>query len=553
MDITEAENTETKKETKNLGKQYKILAKNSFYSIFNRYGTYIFSLVTSFLLARMISQEIWGFLILATSVMGIFTLVISFIPPGMDFSLSYYIPRYRAQNKMRMVKSFVVKSLYIRLGVILCIYIIALFLFLFFSDIFAINLKNYYILLYILSPLIIIENLYAFQNNVMLGFNLFKTVFILLLIRNFVKIGLLLVYFLFIPMINVELIAFITLFSSLIPFFVSTFIVSALLIKIKVTPEHGLSYKEVMEKILKYGGLQSITATTTSIWGQSEIQVVGLFSTPQLVTGYSISRHYSSVNGLFISSLSYPMIYTISSIDYKEDYSRIIKIYRVVINYSLFLLSLITGILFFCVNFFLSLIYGDSYLIHSTLVKMMVIAPFFGFFSSMYFSLLRAINKANLMAKIFSIALLIEISLICIGLIYFGVIGAILGIVFAKIISIFIVIYFNYKITKLKFDYTKIVIQNLIFFGSLYISVLLGDLFLNDINNQILQFLNLLFFRNINFLQLLLFFIIFFALNIIFKTIRKSDFEYIELLFTKDKTSHRLISRFTKFLSRFLR
>ena len=128
MDITEAENTDKKKENKNLGKHYKTLAKNSIYSIFNRYGTYVFSLATSFLVARMISKEIWGFLILATSLMGIFTLITSFLPPGMNFSLGYYIPRYRAQNKMKMVKSFILKSLYIRIAVVLCVYIIALIL-----------------------------------------------------------------------------------------------------------------------------------------------------------------------------------------------------------------------------------------------------------------------------------------------------------------------------------------------------------------------------------------------------------------------------------------
>lgn len=553
MDITDAENTDKKKENRSLGKQYKTLARNSLYSIFNRYGTYVFSLATSFLVARMISKEIWGFLILATSIMGIFTLITSFIPPGMNYSLGYYIPRYRAQNKMRMVKSFILKSLYIRIGVTLFVYSIALFLFLFLSEIFAINLQNYYILLYILSPLIIIENLYSFQNYVMLGFNLFKTAFVLLLIQNFVKIGLLFFFFIFMPLIELELIAFIYLFSSLIPFIVSTFIVITILIKVKVTPEHGLSYKEVLERALKYGGLLSITDVAIAIWGRSEIQVVGLFSTPQNVTGYSISRHYSSVNGLLITSLRYPMIYTISSIDYKEEYSRVIKIYRVVINYTLFMLSLITGILFFCTDFFLSFIYGDSYLIYSTLVKLMIIAPFFSAFNDMYFSLLRAINKSNLLAKIYSITLVLSISLICLGLMYFGIMGAILGIVFSKILSIFVVLFFNFKITKLKFDYSKIILHNLIFFGSLFVSITIGDLFLNDMNYQILQYLNLLFFRNINFLQIILFLIIFFTLHIIFKTIRKSDLEYIELLFTKDKATHRLISKFTKLLSKFLR
>jgi len=57
MDITEAEDNDKKEESKSLDTQYKNLAKNSFYSIFNRYSTYVFSLVTSFLVARMIRKK----------------------------------------------------------------------------------------------------------------------------------------------------------------------------------------------------------------------------------------------------------------------------------------------------------------------------------------------------------------------------------------------------------------------------------------------------------------------------------------------------------------
>ncbi|MCK4286364.1 MAG: oligosaccharide flippase family protein, partial [Candidatus Lokiarchaeota archaeon] len=421
------QNSDRKKDNKKLDRQYKILAKNTFYQIFNRYGTYIFSLISSFLLARMISQELWGFLIITTSILGIFTLIISFIPPGLIYSLNYYIPHYRAQNKMKIVRSFILKTFYIRIIVVMCVYIISLCLFLFFTDIFAINLKNYIFLLYILSPIIVIESLHTFLIAVMYGFNLFKSVFILLLIRNFVSISLLLSYFIFIGTIDIEVVAFINLFSSLIPFLVSTFIVALKMIKINVTPENGLNFKEVFEKTLKYGGLLSIQTIASGLWAQSEIQVIGLFEPPEWVTGYSISSHYSSVNGLFLSSLSYPLQYTLSSLDYKENFSKIVKIYKVVFNFSLFFLALITGILFFFVDFFFSFFYGDTYLIYSTLAKLMVISPVFGVLYNLYFSFLRATNQVKLTLMIFSITFSLSISLFWIGLINFGIIGAVFG------------------------------------------------------------------------------------------------------------------------------
>lgn len=547
------QNSDRKKDNKKLDRQYKILAKNTFYQIFNRYGTYIFSLISSFLLARMISQELWGFLIITTSILGIFTLIISFIPPGLIYSLHYYIPHYRAQNKMKIVRSFILKTFYIRIIVVMCVYIISLCLFLFFTDIFAINLKNYIFLLYILSPIIVIESLHTFLIAVMYGFNLFKSVFILLLIRNFVSISLLLSYFIFIGTIDIEVVAFINLFSSLIPFLVSTFIVALKMIKINVTPENGLNFKEVFEKTLKYGGLLSIQTIASGLWAQSEIQVIGLFEPPEWVTGYSISSHYSSVNGLFLSSLSYPLQYTLSSLDYKENFSKIVKIYKVVFNFSLFFLALITGILFFFVDFFFSFFYGDTYLIYSTLAKLMVISPVFGVLYNLYFSFLRATNQVKLTLMIFSITFSLSISLFWIGLINFGIIGAVFGLMFSKVFIVFILLFFNNKITKLKFDYLKMIFNYSIFFISLFVSLFLGDIFLNDLNYQILQFLNLLFFRYINFLQIFSFLIIFFALHIIFKTISKSDLENIELIFAKDKASHKMINKFIRFLSKFLR
>ena len=77
--------------------------------------------------------------------------------------------------------------------------------------------------------------------------------------------------------------------------------------------QNGLTFKELFEKIGKYGGLLSIQAIIAGTWTQSEIQVIGLLESPEWVTGFSISRHYSSLNGLFLTSLSFPLQYTKTS------------------------------------------------------------------------------------------------------------------------------------------------------------------------------------------------------------------------------------------------
>ncbi|MFX0059064.1 MAG: hypothetical protein ACFE8J_12255, partial [Candidatus Heimdallarchaeota archaeon] len=51
-----------------LDSEYKTIARNTFYSIVNTYGLFILSVFTSYFIARIISQEEWGILIIANSI-----------------------------------------------------------------------------------------------------------------------------------------------------------------------------------------------------------------------------------------------------------------------------------------------------------------------------------------------------------------------------------------------------------------------------------------------------------------------------------------------------
>jgi len=102
------------KNNKNLTKDHRILAKNTFFSFLFSYGKFLFALITSFIIARIISQETWGFLILTLSFINIFTFILVFFPPSLGLSFHYYIPRYRALNQNSKLKSFVLNSLIIR-------------------------------------------------------------------------------------------------------------------------------------------------------------------------------------------------------------------------------------------------------------------------------------------------------------------------------------------------------------------------------------------------------------------------------------------------------
>ena len=82
-----------------ISKDHRKFAKSAIYSLFNSYGIFIFQIIISFFIARLISQELWGFLLLAMSFINIVLLILSFFPPALNFSLNYYIPRYVALNQ----------------------------------------------------------------------------------------------------------------------------------------------------------------------------------------------------------------------------------------------------------------------------------------------------------------------------------------------------------------------------------------------------------------------------------------------------------------------
>ena len=144
-----------KRRKKELSEVHKNLARNTFYSFFNNYSRYIFTLITSFITARIITPSLWGYLILALSYITLFSLILSFLPPSLGLSFHYYIPRYKSLNQYTKLKSFIKISLAIRSFFVLVIFIINLLVFRLFTDIIRLNLESYLSLIYILSPLII--------------------------------------------------------------------------------------------------------------------------------------------------------------------------------------------------------------------------------------------------------------------------------------------------------------------------------------------------------------------------------------------------------------
>lgn len=528
----------------NISKDHKTFAVNALFSIFNSYGIFIFQIIVSFLLARLISQELWGYLILATSIIFIVSIILTIFPPALTFSLNFYIPRYLALNQKNKLKSIIKNSLYLKIMFTLIIGTISYLIFFFYNPFFSFSLGPYTNLLLIMAPIIFTEGLSTVLTSVYQGFFKFKIILWLTVIRYSFNILALLFCLFIIKEVELELIAFISMLSSLIPFVLSCFIFYNIYRKIEVTEEDKNSFKENLAKITRYGMPLSIAVIMNEIWKQIRVQLIGFYETKDLITGYNISKNYSSISETAATSISAPLTTSLSSLEAKKERDQISIVFNTTFRFTLFLLLLLTGILIFLSDFFLFVIFGESYLTFSYLIKIYSITIVFTVLANLFIPLLNARNKTKFLPFNALLNLMIIIPSFLIGLVAMGILGAIYGLIFANFLTFILQIYFCIKIGEVKLNLLKIFSLYFTFFFSLGIAIVLELFLFKNIRYLITQQLNLEIFNELKVLALITFLFLYFLLTSLLKTFSSSELEFLETFFGGDKKTFRFIRKF---------
>jgi len=528
------------KERKELTIEHKILFKNSFYSIIYSYANFFFSIITASLMARIISKDEWGFIILTLSLIGFFSVILIFLPPSLGLSMIYYVSQFKALNQNSKLRSFVRNGMILRFIFIIPIFFLSILIFTFFVELFKINLKEYFFLFYLLAPLIIVNGLSPILDDLLRSLNMFKTTIFLLILKNVIYIGGLFFLFIYREIIEVSYIAIVLIISSVVPFVISGLITYIKLqFKIKKTEEEGITFRECIKKIYGYGSYLSIISLVGSFNKEIRTQLVGFYVSASMVTGYYIGTQYGGVSKAALSPINRPLTISYTRLISKKQYNEIPGIFNIMFNYSLFLVLTITGFLFFTVDIFLYFIYGESFLAFSLLVKLLLFATIFTAIEPFLGSYLSATKKLKNQTAIISMFSFIKLAFFTIGVIFFNIIGAVIFSLISYIITsiFFTLILYKYNL-RLKIKKTLLLYS--IFFISLLGAMIL-DLILGDLYILILKNLNLLIFQYFNILSFSAFLILFLVLNILFKTISKSDIQYIEALFHKDINLHRVV------------
>ena len=534
--------------------EYKKFAANTFYSILVNYGSHFFTFIYSFLLARLITDQSWDFLIIATSYITIVVIIIHFLPPGLNHALNYYIPRYIALNQKSKIKSMIKNAFLIKTLFAIPILIISLFVFFIFADVFAVNLENKVSLLYILFPLILTNSSKYILDAINRGFYKFNFLFILLLVKNAIHVSPLLIYYLFDLQITVEIIALIVMISSVTPFILN---LSYILIRIlRINPEGSdkITFKEDISKTFKFGGYIGITDLIDKTWKETQLQGISIFASEGAVTGYNIGLNYRNLSLYSVTSLTYPLLTSFSSLNTKESYDQVSKIYKISYKVTLFILLIISGILFFAVDFILDFIFLEDRLIYSDFLRLLILATTFRILGYFVQTLLNAQYKVKLSFLLKILYMSYTIPLFFIGLIYFGVEGAIiLGLIIGNIISLIIQIFSSKKFGNIEVNIKRIVVQYITFFIPLGITIILEQLIFKEASLSFIQDIGLSLFRNLDFLSILTFLVLFILMNLVLKTVTRRDIQNFETLLNKDRFLDKILIKTLNILKRVTR
>lgn len=540
-------------ENQDLSREYGALVKNSFFSFLNTYGTFIFSLISSFLLARLIGDLSWGYFVLGLSYIQIISLITNFLPPSLKNTLHYYIPRFISLNQKNQLKSFIIRAIYVKVLFLIPTFFISILSFNILSNIFFINLPAENItLLLLLSPLIIINNLQRILNSVNIGFSRFKTVFFLVSIQYLIYIGFLLYFFIFFGGIDLESLALIFVFSALIPFLSNIVINARNIHGIKVSGKSSTPLRDDIQEMVKYGGLVRAATVFTDIWGEIQVQSIGFFK-PESVLGFKISRDLLSVSVNASLAISYPLTVSFSSFIAKEKKDNIMAIYNLLLKYIIFLIEIITGLLFFCADIFIAFIYGEPRLIYSDIVKLYLFTFIFLIIASPLDSLLLAENKGKYLVLLRFIGLLLRLPLFLVLLVFFDLYYAIIGITISNFVFSAIYLFVTITIGNIKLNVKKIVYQYLIFFFALGFTLVLEFLILDTLNNLFLQFLGLQIFSTFNIFSLIVFLLGYMLLIIEFRVLTVGDIKHLQSFFNKESLMHKMTNKALNFLKKILK
>ena len=398
--------------------QKKIIESSSFV-VLNVYVNFLVGIVGTFIIARIISPEEWGFLLLSLSFIYVAVFISSIFPPGAVGSIAYYIPHLKSENgnKNLEIRKFIFYIYKTRLLSCCIAYIIFLIVITFFlqSDLLLFQITL------ILSPMIFILVIQNLNMSVYIAFQKFKLVFLGSTLNVItVTLGYLIINLMQFTQ-PLLIITFINLLGSIIPVVVSIFILIPLIpSKIENDPFTHTSYNKNFYKLHKtYGINLFITGVFANIQNLTVNLLFLHFGAVSYITYFSICDKAESQTLNFSGSnrITYTSIFT--EINYQKNPEEFKKSFFQLFKYISLVVCLIGAFLFFFMETYITIVYSEIYLIILIGVQFSLFATFSRLINRKLFLIIYSTNH-NEISSIFSlIQMVFVISSTLIGLLFF--------------------------------------------------------------------------------------------------------------------------------------
>ncbi|MEJ2249402.1 MAG: hypothetical protein P8Y97_07055 [Candidatus Lokiarchaeota archaeon] len=354
--------------------EYKVLAKNSFYSFLNTWGFLIFSIVNAFFMSKLLNPDTWQIFILAYSIIGISSLIIGFLPPGLENATEYYVSRFYSLEDFGSLKNFVINAFLSRILFLIPVFGLSLLGFSLLSNFLSGYLQGHSIIIFILSPLIFIISLNSLSNSMNKSFNNYKLIVITLLSQQLLNIAILTSLFILFRHVTVEVISIANIITYIPPFLINIIINLRRILKLNKTKYSVKSIKNNILDTIKYGGYTKSGMSLSQFWMEGQLLSIGAFEPLGLVTGYKIGQTLVDVPRQATIALSSPLIISFSRLIALEEKEKIHNIYNIVLKYNIFLLLFLFGLIFFGTDIYIYLVLGPGYLVYSSMIKILILS-----------------------------------------------------------------------------------------------------------------------------------------------------------------------------------
>jgi len=517
--------------------QKKIIESSGFY-LLSVYSGVIFGFFSTFLIARLITPIEWGYLLFAQSYLSMAMTICVFFPPAAESSILFYIPNFiiKKGKLSSEIRRFFFHIYKIRLIGIIIVYVIFLI---------TLNFTNFNLevnqLILIISPMIIFNVISNLNNAFLLAFQKYKLVFIINLINSLLYTSLVILIFLLNLQNTLILLAYITLFSSIVSCFISIFLIIPLIPK-KKKKNLILKY-QTQDNFFKIHKNYGINLVIESLFSHLTTLILNLLF---LNSGFLVFITYfaiceNTVKFALNFSISNRNIYIsiFSEIYFRKKYEIFKRSFYQLLKYLLLIAFFIIGILFFFIEIYITVLYSEKYIIIKFAIQFFLFTAIFRLIIRNLLIIAQSTNNTRINTEMALFRTFFILIFVIIGISFKNFTLLVILYIFSLFLLSIVLIYLVNKRINFRLNIFKIFKPIIMFIVSILISYIISFL----INFQILvnnPLFNLIFN---NTLRLIIFFIIFYLALFLTKFITKEEFNQLINIFPIIKSNNHIIQK----------